>query len=109
MGAAPLVDVPLDASSRSTGRPSDSLVASRFATRREPPGYYFRAVDEERECGAVILLNGYDRAVEETYFGNAQAESRDARRYFGRARLASSGSCSGSERADPTATAAAPA
>jgi alpha-beta hydrolase superfamily lysophospholipase len=37
------------------------------------PGYHYRAADDGRRRATVILLDGYDGTVEETYFGNAQA------------------------------------
>lgn len=37
------------------------------------PGYYYRVADDANRRATVILLNGYDGTVEETYFGNAQA------------------------------------
>lgn len=37
------------------------------------PGYHFRVADDRRRRPTVILLNGYDGTVEETYFFNAQA------------------------------------
>jgi alpha-beta hydrolase superfamily lysophospholipase len=37
------------------------------------PGYYYRGADDGARRATVILLNGYDGTVEETYFGNAQA------------------------------------
>jgi alpha-beta hydrolase superfamily lysophospholipase len=37
------------------------------------PGYHYRVADDGGRRATVILLNGYDGTVEETYFGNAQA------------------------------------
>lgn len=37
------------------------------------PGYHFRAADDARRRATLILLDGYDGTVEETYFLNAQA------------------------------------
>lgn len=37
------------------------------------PGYHFRVADDGARRATVILLNGYDGTVEETYFGNAAA------------------------------------
>jgi len=37
------------------------------------PGYHFRVADDGAKRATVILLNGYDGTVEETYFGNAAA------------------------------------
>ena len=37
------------------------------------PGYFFAVANDGRQRATVILLNGYDGTVEETYFGNAKA------------------------------------
>lgn len=37
------------------------------------PGYHFRCADDGKQRPTVILLNGYDGTVEESYFFNAQA------------------------------------
>ena len=37
------------------------------------PGYHYRVADDGHKRPTVILLNGYDGTVEETYFYNAQA------------------------------------
>ena len=37
------------------------------------PGYYYRVADDDATRATVILLDGYDGTVEETYFVNVQA------------------------------------